>query len=86
MLRLMSDTPVVTNVTLCVCVCVCVCVCGIIRSEGGRASSQLSVDGHQKYYALIMYDLLHTMHSATLNYGSYKINISKELPGPPPLF
>ena len=30
---------------MCVCVCVCVCVFGIIRSEGGRASCQLSVDG-----------------------------------------
>ena len=55
----------------CVCVCVCVCVFGIIRCEGGRASCQLSVDGRniikKKYYALIMYDLPHTMHSATFN-------------------
>ena len=38
---------VVENVCVCVCVCMCVCVCvfGIIRCEGGRAFSQLSVDG-----------------------------------------
>ena len=33
MLRLMSGTPVVTNVTLCVCVCVCVCACGRERES-----------------------------------------------------
>ena len=58
MLRLMSGTPVVTNVTL--CVCDSVCVFGIIRCEGGRAFSQLSVDGRNIIKIIVL------MHSVII--------------------